>query len=220
MNYVLNDDNTSENGGSAPCPRIETYEPAIVTQQELCVEEAQKFEVVNWCLHPRFGCDWLGYFNHYFVLEQFFELWRGDVFVGTSKTRPRTSPRNRLESYPCYSLWRSSLIDFDNHSKNNFGGCVVLFRHVDPNSQLFGIWFLWLRIEGRLMIVDLQNSTLSSSLEEAVTSLRWASQPMPDVFFAPFKHDIFRPSEFKSSKNPRSGIFDDPKSNLKVTKIN
>lgn len=218
MNYILNDD-ASENGGSALCPRIETYEPAIATQQELCIEEAEKFEEVNWCLHPRFGCDWLGYFNHYFVLDQFFELWRGDVFVGTSKSRPRTS-RNRLECYPCYSLQRSSFSDFENHSKNFFGGCVVLFRHLVQHSQLFGIWFLWLRIEGRLLIVDLQNSTISASLQEAVTSLKWGSLPMPDVFFAPFKNDIFGLSDRKLPKKPRSNFSDAPNIKCKVTKSN
>jgi hypothetical protein len=224
MNYILNDDNigVAEIGtGSSPvsCPRIETYEPAIKTQQEICIEEAKSFEEVNWCLHPRFGCDWLGFFNHYFVLEQFFELWRADLFIGTSKSRPRTS-RNKLECYPCHSLKRSSFNNFDNDSKNCFGGCVVLFRQLAPQSQLFGIWFLWLRIDGRLLIVDLQNSVVSSSHQEAVTSLTWDSPPMHDVFFAPFKNDFFLPSDHSSPKNPRSNISDAPNLKFKVTKSN
>jgi hypothetical protein len=220
MNYILNDDDSgADNDGAAPCPRIETYEPAIASQQELCMEEAKKFEEVNWCLHPRFGCDWLGYFNHYFVLEQFYELWRGDLFVGTSKSRPQTS-RRRLESYPCYSLKRSSLIDFDNDSKGSFGGCVVLFRQLVPNSQLFGIWFLWLRVEGRLLIVDLQNSILSQSLQEAVTSLRWDSPPMYDVFFAPFKHDLFGSIDGKLPKHSRTNDSEAPDLKFKIAKSN
>ena len=47
MNYILNDDDSgADNDGAAPCPRIETYEPAIASQQELCMEEAKKFEEV------------------------------------------------------------------------------------------------------------------------------------------------------------------------------
>jgi hypothetical protein len=207
MNYILDDDcsSSSANGSAAFCPSIETYEPAIACHQELCMEEAEKFEEVRWCLHPRFGCDWLAFFNHYFVLDQFFELWKGENFVGTSKSRPRTARRS-LECFPCYSLHRSSLENFDNDSNNvdAFGGCVVVFRRLVPNSQLFGVWFLWLRIKGSLMIIDLQNSNLSRSLPAAITRLGWDATPMPDVFFAPFKLELFGAVDNKLAKNPRS----------------
>jgi hypothetical protein len=206
MNYILDDDDgaTHENFGGAPCPRIETYEPAIESQQEMCADEAAKYEEVKWCLHPKFGCNWLGYFKQYFVLEQFFELWSGDVFVGTSKVRPKPS-RSQLDCFICHSLIRSSLNDFENHSKNSdsFGGCVVVFRHLAPNSQLFGVWFLWLHVEGCLLIVDLQNSNLSRSLQSAVMALAWDLPPMVDIFYAPFKRDLFGPVHHKSLKQPR-----------------
>jgi hypothetical protein len=219
MNYVLDDDGSGTVGsGSAHCPRIETYEPAIVSQQELCVEEAKKCDEVKWCLPPAFGCDWLGYFKHHFVLEQFFELWRGDDFVGTSKSRPL--PARGLESFPCHSLHRSALNTFESDSKhfNSFGGCVVVFRHLAPNSQLFGVWFLWLHIEDNLLIVDLQNSNLSRSLQAAVVALVWDSPPMADVFFAPFKSNLFSLDDRKLPKTRRSTRSENGKVEIKAAK--
>ncbi len=81
MNYILDDDDSAL-PDSTGVTRIETYEPAIATQQELCADEARECSEVRWCLHPQFGCDWLGFFKHYFVLHQFFELWKGFVFAG------------------------------------------------------------------------------------------------------------------------------------------
>ena len=223
MNYILDDDCSSSSAHDSVVsrPSIETYEPAIVCHQELCVDEAARFEEVRWCLHPTFGCDWLAFFNHYFVLDHFFELWKGENFVGTSKSRPRTSRRS-LECFPCYSLHRSTLENFDNDSNNMdaFGGCVVVFRHLSPNSQLFGVWFLWLRIKGSLMIVDLQNSNLSHSLQAAILCLGWDSPPMPDVFFAPFKREFFGSVDSNLPKNPRSTNSEGHVMRNKVTKAN
>lgn len=218
MNYIL-DDNDSDRPEHIGVPRIETYEPAIATQQELCADEARECSEVRWCLHPQFGCDWLGFFKHHFVLHQFFELWKGDVFVGTSSVRPKPL-RRHVECFRCHSLFRSSINDFDNDSKNSdsFGGCVVVFRQLVPNSQLFGVWFLWLRIEGRMMIVDLQNSNLSPSLQAAVAALNWDSPPMFDVFYAPFKCDLFHPVDHRSLKTPRSNGSASINTKLKIAK--
>jgi hypothetical protein len=220
MNYILDDDDSAAPESLvAPCPRIETYEPAIESQQEMCADEAKEYEEVKWCLHPKFGCNWLGYFNHYFVLEQFFELWKGDTFVGTSEFRPKPAS-SRLDCFLCYTLSRSSLSNFEKDSSNSdsFGGCVVVFRQLAPNSQLFGVWFLWLRIEGILMVVDLQNSNVSRSLQAAVTALGWNSPPMIDVFYAPFKRDLFRPLDRKSPKKSRSKSSEAYHSKFKVAK--
>ena len=204
MNYVLNDDDgCAIDSGSAPSLRIETYEPAIASQQEMCVEEAKTCAEVKWCLHPVFRCDWLGYFKHYFVLQQFFELWKGDDFVGTSDSQPHDK---HLECFLCHSLHRSALTKFESDSTifSSFGGAVVVFRDLAPNSQLFGVWFLWLRVDGSLLIVDLQNSNASRSLQAAVAALGWDSPPMTDVFFAPFKRDLFSLIDRKLPKNRRS----------------
>ncbi len=54
------------------------------------------------------------------------------------------------------------------------------------------------------MIIDLQNSNLSRSLPAAITRLGWDATPMPDVFFAPFKLELFGAVDNKLAKNPRS----------------
>ena len=120
-----------------------------------------------------------------------YEVWRGDDFVTNQIRRP--DEREELQGCAVHSLIRTSIADFEaaalaaSVGALGHGGCVVVFRHEAPHVEPFGMWLLWLVVDGTLIIVDVQNSYVALTISHMVQQLEWKEQPRKEVFFASFK---------------------------------
>jgi len=172
-----------------------SYEICIGAHQERCREEALGEEIVSFCLCPRWGSDWLGYFKSKFRLQQAYEVYRGDDFVrNQAKARPILA--GELAYGPVFSLHRTTIEGFEEAARLGCeehgdslcrGGCVVAFRHEASDKEPFGIWWGWLLLGEDLFIIDLQNSALTHTLQGAIQSLDWDQPAREEAFFAAFK---------------------------------
>ena len=169
-------------------------EPAIGDHQEQSMEEAAAHEQVRFCLDPKAKSDWLSYFQREYILEKRFELWKGEDFAGNVDKKPSPMPKGTT-CLPIFSFSRSSLgaceaevADAAALPKNAIsGGCVVVYRQGPPDAEPFGMWLGWIYLHASLVIVDLQNSAITSSLEEAIALMHWAEEPRQEIFWARFK---------------------------------
>ncbi len=89
-------------------------EPAISDHQEQCAAEAATHPEVRFALDPITASDWLAFFRREFRVEEKFELWRGDDFLGNVDEKPASGKTKKpsmkgVTCCPVYSLQRSSL---------------------------------------------------------------------------------------------------------------
>ena len=178
-------------------PTLFSYEPLTLDHQGTCQQEALEYSEVQFALDPIFQSDWFSYFVHYFDMKDLFNLWKGNKFIsslpqypkqmerGMSVTRNVTFHKSGISTFP---------MDLQTLNGNQMG-CVVIFRRIDPQYELFGMWFTWVWINGCLHVIDRQNSQLSRSLEEAIQKLGWTDDSYhSEIFFAALKKELYFPS--------------------------
>lgn len=188
--------------------RVYTYEPVIGDHQELCRQESIRYPEVQTCLDPKYQCDWLSYFDHYFELKTIYSVWKGKKFLSTEYQKPLLVS-NGLSLCAGLSLLSCTVDTFHNTvAPLARAGCVVVFRSCPPRVELFGIWFTWFVLSQRLYIVDLQNSIVSESLAEAVSHLEWDVPPLQDVFYAALRTNNIHISDDESIADQFSPIIE------------
>jgi murein DD-endopeptidase MepM/ murein hydrolase activator NlpD len=167
-----------------------SVEPVCGDQQIEAKTESKKHKEVQLAHDPIFRSDFLSYFKHEFILEQLFEVWSssGD-FLRNERGTKRPLCASGEEVIDVYSFSRTRLETFESDiqklalGKNVFGVSLV-FRSGSPDTEPFGIFLGFCKLNEELVIVDLQNSMLHSSLIEAVSSLSWEEKPRNECFYA------------------------------------
>ena len=170
---------------------IFSYEIASKAHQETIRDEAQQFEAVRFCLDPLWRDDWLSYFQQRYCLLRVFEIYKGDAFV-RNQSAPTPCAKGEAAFGPVFTLRRSTLDSFDadtaqevTSSRQACAGCVVAFRQEASDKEPFGMWFGWLRCNEYLLVVDIQNSLITTSLTDSIRQIDWSQPPRPEVFWAP-----------------------------------
>ena len=139
--------------------------------------------------------DWQGFFRAKFELQTVWELWKGRKFLRNTRSEPnRATTSTSISFFPVYSLWRSSRTTIVADATAAVdggvgGGCLCIYRQDHADAEPFGMWFCWLVEAGSFVMVDLQNSVVSTSLADALIPLEWDQPPRNEVFFARFKKE-------------------------------
>lgn len=187
MNYEIDQ---LQNGDTT----LLSYEPVVDDDQELCHKEASQYPEVSFSLDPTFQSDWFSYFVHYFEMIEIYNVWKGHKFIESYMNYP-TQLQRGMSIVGNVTFQKTSFHSFSEHlqtqNPENQIGCVVVFRKIDPRYELFGMWFSWVLIDNVLFIVDIQNSRISKSLDDAVEILGWEEEPHSEVFYGNFKKSLY-----------------------------